>query len=86
MHRKQSRFKVKRSWGKTSQLEGGGGKSCFNGKANGIEKEKINGEIKRLEMEMNQKQFELKQQLELAKLEADRDISKAKEKTELAEL
>lgn len=43
-------------------------------------------EIKRLEMEMNQKQFELKQQLELAKLEADRDISKAKEKTELAEL
>lgn len=43
-------------------------------------------EIKRLEMEMNQKQFELKQQLELAKLEADRDIYKAKEKTELAEL
>ena len=43
-------------------------------------------EIKRLEMEMNQKQFELKQQLELAKLEADRDISKAKEKAELAEL
>ena len=30
--------------------------------------------IKRLEMEMNQKQFELKQQLELAKLEADRDL------------
>ena len=30
-------------------------------------------EIKRLEMEMNQKQFELKQQLELAKLKADRD-------------
>ena len=43
-------------------------------------------EIKRLEMEMNQKQFELKQQLELAKLEADRDISKAKEKAELVEL
>ena len=43
-------------------------------------------EIKRLEMEMNQKQFELKQQLELAKLEADRDISKAKEKAELADL
>ncbi|CAH3026483.1 unnamed protein product [Porites evermanni] len=37
-------------------------------------------------MEMNQKQFELKQQLELAKLEADRDISKAKEKAGLAEL
>ena len=37
-------------------------------------------------MEMNQKQFELKQQLELAKLEADRDISKATEKAELAEL
>ena len=35
---------------------------------------------------MNQKQFELKQQLELAKLEADRDISKAKEKAEPAEL
>ena len=32
------------------------------------------------------KQFELKQQIELAKLEADRDISKAKEKAELAEL
>ena len=43
-------------------------------------------EIKGLEMEMNQKQFQLKHQLELAKLEADRDISKAKEKTELAEL
>ena len=43
-------------------------------------------EIKCLEMEMNQKQFELKQQLELAKLEADRDISKEKEKAELAEL
>ena len=43
-------------------------------------------EIKRLEMEMNQKQFQFKQQLELAKLNADRDISRAKEKAELAEL
>ena len=43
-------------------------------------------EVKRLEMEMNQKQFELKQELELAKLEAVRDISKAKEKAELADL
>ena len=43
-------------------------------------------EIKRLEMEMNQKQFQFKHQLEFAKLEADRDISKAKEKAELAEL
>ena len=49
-------------------------------------KRSVEIEIKRLEMEMNQKQFELKQQLELAKLEADRDISKAKEKAELAEL
>ena len=45
-------------------------------------KRSVEIEIKRLEMEMNQKQFELKQQLELAKLEADRDISKAKEKAE----
>ena len=35
-------------------------------------KRSVEIEIKRLEMEMNQKQFELKQQLELAKLEADR--------------
>ena len=49
-------------------------------------KRSVEIEIKRLEMEMNQKQFELKQQLELAKLEVDRDISKAKEKAELAEL
>ena len=49
-------------------------------------KRSVEIEIKRLEMEMNQKQFELKQQLELAKLEADRDISKVKEKAELAEL
>ena len=49
-------------------------------------KRSVEIKIKRLEMEMNQKQFELKQQLELAKLEADRDISKAKEKSELAEL
>ena len=39
--RKQSRFKVKRSRGKASQHEDGGGKSFFNGKANQIEKEKI---------------------------------------------
>ena len=49
-------------------------------------KRSVEIEIKRLEMEMNQKQFELKQQLELAKLEADRNISKATEKAELAEL
>ena len=49
-------------------------------------KRSVEIEIKRLKMEMNQKQFELKQQLELAKLEADRDISKVKEKAELAEL
>ena len=49
-------------------------------------KRSVEIEIKRLEMEMNQKQFELKQQLELAKLEADRDISKTKETLELAEL
>ena len=49
-------------------------------------KRSVEIEIKRLEMEMNQKQFELKQQLELAKLEADRDISKAKERAKLAEL
>ena len=49
-------------------------------------KRSVEIEIKRLEMEMNQKQFELKQQLELARLEADRDISYAKEKAELAEL
>ena len=48
-------------------------------------KRSVEIEIKRLEMEMNQKQFELKQQLELAKLEADRDISKAKEKAECGE-
>ena len=41
-------------------------------------------EIKRLEMEMNQKQFELKQQLKLAKLEADRDISRVNEKAEFS--
>ena len=47
-------------------------------------KRSVEIEIKRLEMKMNQKQFKLKQQLELAKLEADRDISKAEEKAELA--
>ena len=49
-------------------------------------KRSVEIEIKRLEMKMNQKQFELKQELELAKLEAVRPISKAREKAELAEL
>ena len=47
-------------------------------------KRSVKIEIKRLQLEMNQKQFELKQQLAMAELEADRDISRVKEKAELA--
>ena len=42
-------------------------------------------EVKRLEFETKQ-EFEVTQQLELAKLEADQDVAEAKEKTEMAEL
>ena len=42
--------------------------------------------IKLLELEMRQKQFEFQHQLELAKLEAERQVDEAREKTEMAQL
>jgi len=45
-------------------------------------KRSVDIEVKRLEMEMNQKQLEL----EMVKLEAEKDVAEAKERTEVAKL
>ena len=42
--------------------------------------------VKLLELEMKQKQFEFQHQLELAKLEAEKDVEEAEERTEMAKL
>ena len=42
--------------------------------------------MKLLELEMKQKQFEFQHWLELAKLEAEKDVEEARERTEMAEL
>ena len=42
--------------------------------------------VKLLELEMRQKQFEFQHQLQLAKLEAERQVDEAREKTEMAQL
>ena len=42
--------------------------------------------VKLLELEMRQKQFEFQHQLELAKLDAVRQVEEAREKTEMAQL
>lgn len=42
--------------------------------------------VKLLELEMKQKQFEFQHQLELAKLDAEKEMEEARERTEMAEL
>ena len=42
--------------------------------------------VKLLELEMKQKQLEFQHQFELAKLEAEKDVEEARERTEMAEL